>query len=85
MLSPWVKKALIILTVARQELSPVPYDSVHIENTNGAGDNFSGGLIYGLHHDMVLEDAITLGHKCAVHVLGRKSPRCEQNLKEIIK
>lgn len=64
---------------------PVPNTSIHIENTNGAGDNFSGGLIYGLHHDMALEDAITLGHKCAIHVLGRKSPRCEPNLKEIIK
>lgn len=64
---------------------PVPNDSVHIENTNGAGDNFSGGLIYGLHNEMTLEDAITLGHKCAVHVLARKSARCEPNLKEIIK
>ena len=64
---------------------PVPNASVHIENTNGAGDNFSGGLIYGLHNEMTLEDAITLGHKCAVHVLARKSARCEPNLKEIIK
>jgi len=33
--------------------------------TNGAGDAFTAGLIYGLHDNWSLEDAITLGHAAA--------------------
>jgi|GEM_PF-1395204 len=61
-----------------------PYTPPHIENTNGAGDNFSGGLIYGLHHGMSLEDACLLGQKCAIHVLGRKSARCDEGVRDLI-
>jgi sugar/nucleoside kinase (ribokinase family) len=65
------------------DIVPVPYKPYHIENTNGAGDNFSGGLIYGLHSGMNIVDAITLGHKCAIHVLQRKSARCEFDIRHL--
>jgi sugar/nucleoside kinase (ribokinase family) len=61
-----------------------PYAPPHIENTNGAGDNFSGGLLYGLHHWMSLKDACLLGQKCAIHVLGRKSARCDESVRSLL-
>jgi len=64
---------------------PTPYQPETIENTNGAGDNFSGGLIYGLHHGMPIEDAITLGHKCAIHVLGKTGARCDFDIRHLNK
>ena len=62
---------------------PTPYQPDHIKNTNGAGDNFTGGLIYGLHHGMTIEDAITLGHKCAMHVLGKTCARCDFDIRHL--
>jgi len=56
----------------------------HIENTNGAGDNFSGGLLYGLHHGMTMNDACILGQKCAISVLERKSARCDETIKALV-
>lgn len=64
---------------------PVPNKPTHIENTNGAGDNFSGGLIYGLHNGMSITDAITLGHKCAIHVLRKPGARCAYDIKSLLR
>ena len=41
----------------------VPQDS--ILGTNGAGDAFAAGLLYGLHQDWSVEEAIELGHATA--------------------
>ena len=41
----------------------VPSDA--IQGTNGAGDAFAAGLLYGLHEDMDITDAIRLGHASA--------------------
>jgi len=65
-------------------LIPTPYQPETIENTNGAGDNFSGGLIYGLHHGLSMTDAITLGHRCAIHVLGQRGARCDFDLRHLL-
>ncbi len=62
---------------------PTPYQPTAIENTNGAGDNFSGGLLYGLHHGMDMKDAITLGHKCAIYVLGKTGARCDFDIRHL--
>lgn len=56
---------------------PIPYHPEDIKNTNGAGDNFSGGVIYGLHQGMAIEEAIRLGHECAIHVIQQDGPRPE--------
>lgn len=60
--------------------TPPPY----IENTNGAGDNFAGGFLYGLHHGMHPKDAAKLGHACAAHVLGKTGARCDFDLRYLI-
>ena len=41
----------------------VPSDA--IQGTNGAGDAFAAGLLYGLHEDWNLTDAMNLGHASA--------------------
>ena len=41
----------------------VPLDA--IQGTNGAGDAFAAGLLYGLHEDWNVEAAIKLGHATA--------------------
>jgi sugar/nucleoside kinase (ribokinase family) len=66
------------------ETVPIPHTPATITNTNGAGDNFSGGLIYGLHHGLTMREAVVLGQKCAIHVLGRKSARCAIDMKDQI-
>lgn len=62
---------------------PPPYRPHRIENTNGAGDNFAGGLIYGLHHNMPMDDAVRLGQLCALHVLERTGARCDFDLRHL--
>jgi sugar/nucleoside kinase (ribokinase family) len=36
-----------------------------IAGVNGAGDAFAAGLLYGLHEERGVEDALRLGHACA--------------------
>ena len=36
-----------------------------IAGVNGAGDAFAAGLLYGLHQERAIEDALRLGHACA--------------------
>lgn len=62
---------------------PTPGQPPHIENTNGAGDNFTGGLLYGLHHGLSIERAITLGHYCAQHVLQKRGARCDYDIRHL--
>jgi sugar/nucleoside kinase (ribokinase family) len=63
---------------------PTPYQPDRIENTNGAGDNFSGGLLYGLHHGMDMKDAVMLGHKCAIHVLQKRGARSDYDIRHLL-
>lgn len=63
---------------------PIPCIPQAIINTNGAGDNFAGGLLYGLHHGLSLEKSVTLGQLCAIHVIGRSGARCETDLKHLL-
>ena len=47
-------------------LSPsVRIPSESIQGTNGAGDAFAAGVLYGLHQDWAVTDAIELGHASA--------------------
>ena len=39
--------------------------STAIAEVNGAGDAFAAGLLYGLHEERPIEDALRLGHACA--------------------
>lgn len=57
----------IVITRDGQEIRKpsvsVPQDEV--VGANGAGDAFAAGFLYGLHEDMELSDATTLGHAVA--------------------
>lgn len=63
---------------------PIPEIPKAIVNTNGAGDNFAGGLIYGLHHGYSIEDSVILGQHCAIHVIARSGARCATNLRGLL-
>lgn len=54
---------------------PVPDRPIHIVNTNGAGDAFTGGFLYGLTKNWPLAACLDLGTECAIHVLGQTGPR----------
>lgn len=72
-------------TDATSGIVEIPYSPETICNTNGAGDNFSGGLIYGLHHGMDIKDAVRLGHECAIHVIQQDGPRPDGWLDHLLK
>lgn len=52
-----------------------PYQPDAIVSTNGAGDNFAGGFLYGYLHGMGIEAACRLGMFCALEILKQQSPR----------
>jgi sugar/nucleoside kinase (ribokinase family) len=68
----------------KKGIIPLPRMPQKILNTNGAGDNFAGGCLYGLHHGMSIENAVKLGQLCAIHVIERPGARCETNLKHLL-
>lgn len=47
----------------------------HIEDTNGAGDHFSGGFIYGLMNGYTLEQSGKLGALCSADCLSHTGAR----------
>lgn len=65
-------------------LIPIPETPEKIINTNGAGDNFAGGLLYGLHNGFSIEQAVKLGQLCAIHVIGRDGARSATDLRYLL-
>lgn len=57
-----------------------PLSEEEVVNMNGAGDSFAGGYIYGLMHDMAIDDAVKLGCACAREVILSPSARPEKQL-----
>lgn len=55
----------------------VPVDAV---DTNGAGDLFAGGVLYGLTHGLSAEDAGRLGSYAAAQVVSQYGPRLQGTL-----
>ncbi|MFT5086494.1 MAG: sugar/nucleoside kinase (ribokinase family) [Candidatus Latescibacterota bacterium] len=52
-------------------------------DTNGAGDLFAGGVLYGLTHDLGVENAGKLGSYAAAQVVSQYGPRLEHSLQEV--
>ncbi|PZQ44896.1 MAG: hypothetical protein DI551_09170 [Micavibrio aeruginosavorus] len=56
-------------------------------DTNGAGDAFAGGFLYGLSNNMRLEQAARLGNLCAAAIItragARPAPDCQPLLKAL--
>lgn len=61
-----------------------PYQPDTIVSTNGAGDNFAGGLLYGILHDMPLQTACRIGMLCALEILKQQSPRPEASFTSLL-
>ena len=62
----------------------VPGIPVQAIDTNGAGDLFAGGVLYGLSHGYSPLDAARLGCYAAAQVVTRFGPRLEQSLADHI-
>ena len=58
----------------------VPGVPVQAIDTNGAGDLFAGGVLYGLSHEYSPLDAARLGCYAAAQVVTRFGPRLKQSL-----
>lgn len=64
---------------------PNPAFDFTIVNTNGAGDNFAGGFLYGVNRGWTLERSLDLGLACAVNVLAMNGPRPQASLANLVK
>lgn len=72
------------LVFAADALCRVPGLPVQAIDTNGAGDLFAGGVLYGLSHGYSSLDAARLGCYAAAQVVTRFGPRLEQSLADRI-
>lgn len=52
-------------------------------DTNGAGDSFIGGLIYGLSHDLGFNRAIELANACGAYITTVKGPHASFSIEDI--
>lgn len=62
-----------------------PYQPDYIESTNGAGDNFAGGFLFGVSCHMPTTMAARLGMYCALECLKHQSPRPQSDLSQLLK
>lgn len=61
-----------------------PYQPDYIESTNGAGDNFAGGFLYGMSNRMPTALSARLGMYCALECLKHQSPRPQSDLSKLL-
>ncbi|MFB2537844.1 MULTISPECIES: adenosine kinase [unclassified Acinetobacter] len=59
---------------ASQQLR-MPTIHVDVKDSNGAGDAFAGGVLYGLVNGFDIEKTMTLGNHLASHVVAQYGPR----------
>ena len=73
--------ALVYADGVHDQVPGVPVQAI---DTNGAGDLFAGGVLYGLSHGYSPLDAARLGCYAAAQVVTRFGPRLEQSLADRI-
>ncbi|MBR9703981.1 adenosine kinase [Candidatus Pacearchaeota archaeon] len=73
------------LIKTHDELFKIPSYNVVVNNTNGAGDSYAAGLLYGLTKDLPLDKSGTLGSYVASLVVSNPSARLNQEDLEKIK
>lgn len=61
-----------------------PYQPQEIVSTNGAGDNFAGGFLYGVLHHLPLRMSCRLGMYCALECLKQQGSRAQQDLSHLL-
>lgn len=71
--------ALVYAGGASHQVPGLPVQAI---DTNGAGDLFAGGVLYGLSHGHSPLDAARLGCYAAAQVVTRLGPRLDQSLAE---
>lgn len=54
---------------------PISKTPVTVIDTNGAGDHFAGGFLYGLSRGMTPVQSATLGNRCAAAIIGVRGAR----------
>lgn len=59
--------------------------ATEVKNTNGAGDMYAAGFLYGLTHDLSYAQAGDLGSFAAACVVGSGGARLDEDLKEKVK
>ena len=59
----------------------VPAIAVEAVDTNGAGDLFAGGFLYGITHELDVEQAGKIGSYAAAQVVAQYGPRLQKTLK----
>lgn len=69
------EKGVIAFEDARISSVPAAKLPAPIKDTNGAGDAFAGGFLYGLSKNMGLERAATIGNRCAATIITHTGAR----------
>jgi sugar/nucleoside kinase (ribokinase family) len=61
-------------------------EKTRVVDTNGAGDIFAGAFLYGLTHDMSVEDSGKLANRAGSRVVSKYGPRLEKSeLQQILR
>lgn len=68
---------------ANEEIVPINPFSVDVIDTTGAGDGFAAGYLYGVTHNMSLQDSLPLASFVASKIITQTGPRFNGNLKEL--
>lgn len=63
---------------------PAPARTLSVIDTNGAGDHFAAGLIYGLTHDFTLRQMADLAELCAQDALSHPGARPLASLEHLL-
>lgn len=69
-----------VLVAAAEQVHQVPGVPVDAVDTNGAGDMFAGGYLYGITHGHDARRSAQLGSYAAAQVVARFGPRLDERL-----
>jgi len=71
------------LIAENSHIHAIPGVPITPVDTNGAGDLFAGGVLYGLTHDLGVENAGKLGSYAAAQVVTQYGPRLSRSLQDV--
>lgn len=65
----------VLLAKRHQPVQHVAAEPAQVRDTNGAGDGFAAGYLYGLTQQMSAEQSARLGHRVASAIVAQYGPR----------
>jgi sugar/nucleoside kinase (ribokinase family) len=77
------KGAVAVAHGERAEVAAEPVEQV--VDTTGAGDQFAAGFLYGHVRARPLRECLRLGAICAAEVISHYGPRCEADLRQLVR